>query len=51
MLRKYGTPEKGEVLDEKEHKKIWDKLKSLGKKSVSELSEEDKKDAEDKEST
>lgn len=48
-MQKYGSPEKGEVLNEKEHKGIWARLKKTGKKSVAEMTEEEKKKLREKE--
>lgn len=43
-MQKYGSPEKGEVLAEEEHKGIWARLKKVGKKSVGEMTDEEKED-------
>lgn len=39
---KYGSPEPGGLVDKEGHEKIWARLKKLGKKSVTEMTDEEK---------
>jgi len=45
-LKKYGSPEPGQVLGKEEHETIWAKLKKLGKKSVADMTEEERAELE-----
>lgn len=45
-MKKYGSPEPGRVLGKEEHETIWGKLKKIGKKSVGDMTEEEKAELE-----